>query len=282
MYDILAAEPQALCHYTALDALLAEYRQSKAEIERIAAYVADKKSNVMPYFLSGMFVTHRRMEFTANQLFDASAAIGALDAAFWDRALKLTDVLDVMPAAMRNEWCEQIRRHQAPPFDTDTVRATLQTLVLNRREFFADRVEGVFLNLSDAHLTNCPEGFHRRMVIQHVLDGWKQVSRDRVSYLHDLRCVIARFSGRPNPTHQDTYAAVDGIHTERRYGEWHDFDGGFRLRLHKVGTAHLEVAPEMADKLNSVLAWRNPHAIPASFRKARRSRAQATAAEAWF
>lgn len=280
MSEVFTVEPDALCHYTALDALLAEYRQSKAEIERIAAYVADKKSSVMPYFLSGMFVTHRRMEFTANQLFDGRAAIGALNAAFWDRALKLTDVLDVMPAKMRNEWCEQIRHHQTPAFDTDTVRATLQTLVLNRKEFFADRVEGVFLNLSDVHLTNCPEGFYRRMVIRHVLDGWKQVSRERVSYLHDLRCVIARFSGRPDPTYQDTYAAVDGIHTERRYGVWHDFDGGFRLRLHKVGTAHLEVAPDMADRLNGVLAWRNPHAIPAWFRQARKSRSCAPDAAA--
>lgn len=275
MSDVLTAESQSLSHYSALDALVAEYRQSKAEIERIAAYVADKKDNVMKYFFGGLFVTHRRMDFTAEQLFDGKAAIASLDASFWDRALKLTDVLDVMPAAMRNAWCEQIRHHQTPAFDTDTVRATLQTLVLNRKEFFADRVEGVFLNLSDAHLTNCPEGFYRRMVIRHVLDGWRQVSRDRVSYLHDLRCVIARFSGRPNPTYQETYAAVDGIHTERRYGIWHDFDGGFRLRLHKVGTAHLEVSPDMADKLNGVLAWRNPHAIPASFRKARKSHGRA-------
>ena len=36
---------------------------------------------------------------------------------YWDKALKLTDVLDCMPQARRDEWSKQIREMTAPEFD---------------------------------------------------------------------------------------------------------------------------------------------------------------------
>jgi hypothetical protein len=51
-------------------------------------------------------------------------------------------------------------------------------------------------------------------------------------------------------------------------GQWVPLDGGaLRLRLYAgIGTAHLEVHPEMAYRLNAVLASLYPMAIPAQFR----------------
>lgn len=39
------------------------------------------------------------------------------------------------------------------------------------------------------------------------------------------------------------------------------------MRLYKKGTAHLEINPEMAAKLNQVLTFLHPNAIPAEFRR---------------
>lgn len=51
-------------------------------------------------------------------------------------------------------------------------------------------------------------------------------------------------------------------------GEWHVVDGGaLRIRVYKKGTAHLEVHPDMAWRLNHALAHLYPLAIPAQHRQ---------------
>ena len=80
----------------------------------------------------------------------------AVDAELWQRAMKLTDVLEYMPADKRNDWHEQIRKHKTPPFEIDTVYATLKDLLVSRERFLAERVDGIFRNLSHSHVTNTP------------------------------------------------------------------------------------------------------------------------------
>lgn len=265
---LLDGEQTALALYTPLDALFSEYRKKRADIEQIAGYVAGA-SDVMCYFLSGAQKERSVGNFTATTLFDAGPAIRALDADFWSRAMKLTDVLELMPAEARNEWSRQIRMNETPPFEPESVRATLQTLIASRAQFFADRVEGLFFNLSDRHATNSPDGFYRRLILGRMRTYFDTLCYDRCNFVHDLRCVIAKFAGRGEPPAQMTTRELERIHKAGEFGTWHELDGGaLRLRLYKVGTCHIEVHPEVAYRLNMVLAWRNPSAIPARFRKA--------------
>jgi len=54
----------------------------------------------------------------------------------------------------------------------------------------------------------------------------------------------------------------------RQTGEWLTIDGGaMRIRCYQKGTAHLEIHPEMAWRLNSILAHIYPLAIPPEFRQ---------------
>jgi len=56
-------------------------------------------------------------------------------------------------------------------------------------------------------------------------------------------------------------------------GEWLSIDGGaMRIRCYKKGTAHLEIHPDMAWRLNAILATLYPTAIPAEFRTAPKKR----------
>lgn len=265
---LLDGQRAALSVYTPLDALFSQYGKKRAEIEQIAAYVAGA-SDVMCYFLNGAQKERSIGNYTATTLFDAAPAIRALDADFWSRAMKLTDVLELMPAVVRNEWTRQIKANETPAFELESVRATLQTLIASRAQFFADRVEGIFFNLSDQHSTNSPEGFYKRMIIGRMRTYFGTLCYERSNFVHDLRCVVATFTGRGEPPARLTTRELDRIHTAGEFGEWHEFDGGaIGLRLYKVGTCHLEVHPEVAYRLNMVLAWRNPTAIPARFRKA--------------
>lgn len=266
--SLLGGESAALALYTPLDALFAEYRKLRAEIEQIASYVACA-SDVMTYFCDAARIELKVGQFSAQNLFRAGPAIRSLDARFWSRAMRLTDVLDLMPAEARNEWSRQIKANETPPFEPESVRATLQTMIASRAQFFADRVEGIFFNLSDHHATNSPEGFCRRMIIARMRTCYGSLCHERSYFVHDLRCVIAKFSGRGEPPAALTNRTLERIHQAGEFGIWHELDGGaIRLRLFKVGTCHLEVHPEVAYRLNMVLAWRNPAAIPARFRKA--------------
>lgn len=263
MLDLLEEEGQtALALHTPLDSLVARYRQQKADIERIAAYVRGE-TDVMGYFLNGARIEHRVGNFTATALFDVGPAIRSLDAFYWSQAMQLTDCLELMPAGMRNEWNAQISDNKTPPFEPESVRATLETMISQRASFFAERVDGIFRALSEVHLTNQPEAFSKRMIISWVIGSYGHINNDRANYIHDLRCVIARFMGRDEPRSNMTYNDLSRIVRANGHGQWHSFDGGsIRIRLYKIGTAHLEVHKDMAYRLNQVLAFKNPSAIP--------------------
>ena len=251
-----------------IDGLVGERQARKAEIEGLANLVlGEGYSAAMGYFLEGN--QHDLSRFGGHQvsrLFDVEGAVAALDADMWQRTLALTDVLDVMPADRRYEWNDEIRRHKAPAFEEATVRATLEQLLFQRAEFFAEKVDGVFRALSGQHVTNRPEGFSKKMIFGGLLDVLDFIDSRRCGYIHDLRTVLARFMGREEPLPGTTRKALDLV--KRRLGVWHDLDGGaIRLKLYKKGTCHVEVHPELAYRLNAILASRYPAAIPAAFRK---------------
>ncbi|MCX7172972.1 MAG: DUF4942 domain-containing protein [Proteobacteria bacterium] len=259
-------EGTALAIYGPLDALVAEYRMKRADIVRIAGYVAGE-TEVIGYFMEGARVEESFSHFSATKLFEEGHAVRALDASFWSRAIALTDVLELMPADERNNWSEGIRSHKTPAFDPGTVKSTLEVLLSKRAEFFAARVDGLFRALSDVHLTNQPEGFAKRMILNWML-SYGSINHRRCNYIHDLRAVCSRFMGRDDPTSISTYQDLERIVRSGRFGEWHSFDGGaFKVRLYKKATAHLEVAPELAWRLNQILAFKNPMAIPSEFRR---------------
>jgi hypothetical protein len=88
-----------------------------------------------------------------------------------------------------------------------------------------------------------------------------------VGHIADLRKIIAKFMGRDEPrgwgaTEQVIRAGMG------QTGEWLTIDGGaLRIRCYQKGTAHLEVHPDMAWRLNGILALLYPAAIPAEFRQ---------------
>ncbi|MBE8233008.1 MAG: DUF4942 domain-containing protein [Endozoicomonadaceae bacterium] len=195
-----------------------------------------------------------------------------LDVDYWKQAVNVTGIYDTLPQNRRDEWDEQLRHLDIPAFDQDHVIETLKDLMSNRDLFLAERVDGLFTSLSDEHLTNQPSGFYKRMILyvakptvnrhnNHRLEFYDKV----VGHINDLRKVIAKFMGR---------GCCDKLdHLKRQfacspYGEWQEIDGGsLRFKLFKKGTAHLDVHPDIAWRLNEILAFLYPLAIPSDFRK---------------
>ncbi|MEG9561055.1 DUF4942 domain-containing protein [Pseudomonas aeruginosa] len=260
-----------------VDGLIGQYNTTRASITAMAQAVrAEQYKGVLHYFVEGNVGEQRySLPKTVEQLFRPEGAVAQLNADFWSRALRLTDVFDYMPQARRDEWHEQIRNPEGrkankhtgekdlpplPEFEEDTVRSTLAGLLHNRAQFLAERVDGIFRALSRQHVTNQPQGFGKRMIIQNVF-GYQTHG-----HINDLRCVIAKFMGRDEPKHGATDPVIKAA--SRQNGQWMSVDGGaLRIRVYGgVCTAHLEVHPDMAWRLNGILASLYPAAIPAEFR----------------
>lgn len=250
----------------AISGMVAQYDAVRARIEQIASVVTGEMAAAMAYFLEGNADTSSRYAApSVARLFDAGGAISALNAAYWSKALALTDVLDLMPQKRRDEWNKSIMERTTPDFTEDTVRNTLADLINMRAKFFAERVDGMFRGLSGEHVTNQPQGFGKRMIVARVLNEWGSADYSRAGLINDLRAVIAKFMGRDEPKHYSTEPMINLL--KGRWGEWVDVDGGaLRIRLYKKGTAHMEVHPDMAWRLNQILASLYPLAIPPEFR----------------
>lgn len=266
-----------------IDGLMGQYEAMRKKIERVATVMNGQDlEGALNYFAEYAGKSDRHLSSsTVADLFNLEGAVAHLNAAYWSKAMQMTDVLDVMPQKRRSEWHAQImnplglkkNRHDTayevdpiPEFTEDNVRSTLSALLSQRERFFAERVDGIFRSLSKTHVTNAPEGFRRRMIIAGAINSYGCVDHGSAGVINDLRCVIAKFMGREEPKWDATSSVVKFARMRR--GEWIDIDGGaLRIRCYMVGTAHLEVHPDMAWRLNCVLAQLYPTAIPSQFRE---------------
>ncbi len=271
--------------FDALTLLVSEFERLRSRIIEVHGIVSQERvSGVMGYFFNGNgsdkygHNASLRHLNSFTEIFNLDGAINELTATFWDRALRQTDLMEYMPQARRTQWHETLNAWRAhgykrgenpeldmPEFTLDTLRATVQSLMARRAEFLAERVDGIFRGLSRQHVTNVPEGFGKRMIMSGVYSEWGSTCSTREGVVHDLRLVIAKFMGRDDPCRGSTGQLLRTARAAR--GEWIEADGGaIRVRAYKVGTAHLEVHPDMAYRLNMVLAYLHPAAIPESFR----------------
>lgn len=252
-----------------VDGLVGRYQQERDGIDQVAEFLSsDRFGSSVRYFIEGNQDTLHGLRYApaTEKLFRHDGAIGALNSNYWQQALSLTDVLDFMPAKRREEWFDSIQKMQTPDFEEATVRATLGELLAMRMQFLAERVDGIFQALSRTHVTNEPQGFGKRMIMSGVTNDYGAYSRSQTGHINDLRSVVAKFMGRDEPDWNASNKLVEIARADHR-GEWLDVDGNaLRIRCYKNGNAHLEVHPDMAWRLNQILAHLHPAAIPSQFR----------------
>lgn len=256
---------------SALDLLLSGYQADKTKAEGFLSALTDEYRGILHHF--------ERSGRTSIPKLDIDTAVISLNAYYWSRAFDLTDIAKILPTDRKNKWDKQLTawrneyyqrgknpEEDLPDFEEETVKATFRDLFAMRETYFAERVDGIFRALSKSHVTNQPEGFSKRMIINGIMTQWGTTDSTRTGYIRDLRSIIARFMGRDEPHYNSTDFVIK--ESQKVRGQWVSMDGGaLRIRTYLVGTAHLEVHPEMAWRLNAVLASLYPAAIPEKNRK---------------
>jgi len=92
-----------------VDGLIGQYNAARSNNEALAEAVRDgQNASALHYFVEGNVREQRHsMPTTVEALFRVDGAIAQLNADFWSRALRMTDVMDYMPQKRREEWHEQ-------------------------------------------------------------------------------------------------------------------------------------------------------------------------------
>lgn len=245
-----------------IDNVIARYEYDKNKIISVSDNLIRELSTVFHYFVngnSGKDSIYRAI--SPEVLFKKEGAIQDLNDKYWDSILTLTDVRKLMPQKRREEWDEQIANHQTPEFNQENVRATVMSLLNSRADFIAEKVDGIFNNLSKVHVTNCPEGFYKRMIMGGVFSGSNSPDYKQKGYIDDLRDVIGRIMKRGEYDYGTTYNIL--AHAYNNSGKWISLDGNaIKIKAFKKGTVHLEIHPDIALELNIILSHLYPTAIP--------------------
>lgn len=216
-------------------------------------------------------------------------------AEYWKKVTDMTNVLLIMPASRRDEWREQfiegkqetIRTDRTgyqmkvkefvgvPEFKAETVIPTMLNLLNDRRKYLSERVYGLFKALSPAHKTNKTNGFSERLIIANCIsEFWRdsvRVNYRKEDYIDDLRVLLHFFAHKEFITINRTTEMLSAAYraNDCQTGDWMNVDGNLmRVKMFKNGNAHFEIHPDVAWKLNEVLAYSMPAAIPAPCRKA--------------
>jgi hypothetical protein len=258
--------PSRLSQFDMIDQLIGQFRQREQAIVNTKIFIENAFNlGVMNYFIDGMEMVYGA-EYRYSLPNNVDAAKASLRVEFWNRLLNQAEIFDLMPAAKRALARNQFQGLDCPPFDETTVRPTMQDLLQQRKMFFAERVDGIFQELSKRHVSNSPSAFRQRMIIADVYDKDGYLSESKSAVISDLRGVVGRLTGRGEPSDYGTRQLLGRVY-RNHVGKRVAIDGGaFTMVAYKAGTVHFEVAPEVAIELNSILANLYPLAIPAEFR----------------
>lgn len=221
-------------------------------------------------------------------------------AEYWRKVTDMTGALLIMPAERRDQWRSQFtlgvqkttKRDRGgferqveefsgvPEFTADTVIPTMTTLLNDRHKYLAERVYGLFKALSPAHKTNKTYGFSEKLIISYcVTDFWNSsvsLNYHKSDVIDDLRVMLHFFAHKEFITLNRCSEMLSAAYRAHDYetGKWMNVDGNLmRVKIFKNGNAHFEIHPDVAWKLNEVLAYSMPAAIPAPCRKAPTTRA---------
>ncbi|MEW2741596.1 DUF4942 domain-containing protein [Providencia rettgeri] len=281
-------------------AIIAEYQQEEGEREMLhkILFSGDRVSKINQLLDEASKPGERNSGcYRLPYQIDIDYVRSNLRAKYWQKVVDMTNVLQLMPANRREQWRSQFIEGKmtldnplehgkrrvtgdyvgVPEFSENTVVPTLLGLLNDRNMYLNERVYNVFCALSPSHKTNKSYGFSERLIIAGVVtEYWANsvwLSDYRADSIDDLRMTLRFFTCGKFGRVQSLKEVLSKIYKDGNLGQWVSIDGNvLRVKMFKNGNMHIEIHPDVAWRLNEVLAASLPYAIPSEFRSSPKSR----------
>lgn len=258
----------------AVDELINSYHQGESEMRRLHGELMGKENRAaLQSFAYGAEAYHQseaKSRFWAMdfmQMFDLPRAINARQEHFWFALFDMCSFTNILPSELWTKWSESFtawrsqRDAAIPTFDRATVYNCLSLVESHRANFFSMRVDAVWRGLSGWHATNWGGAFHKRFILDWMFnEHGTATSKDRVFYDLINLCTTV-ITGAEDPFF-NSYGVLRDARANH-CGEWVEvMDGVCRIKAFKRGTLHVEIHPEVGNRLNTALAYLHPNALP--------------------
>lgn len=203
-----------------------------------------------------------------------------LAALYWGKVIADTEINIIVSEKENKRWKEIIEdTKNIPKFTEKNVISTVNQIFDSKAKFFAERISYLFEKLSKKHVTNSGFGFGEKLIIDKVHDGmsaskqYPSIDTERLGALTELRKLVAFYksndvldlSNSSNIT--SSYDIVSkALEKLKETGKTEFFidSGSLFIKIFKIGTIHIGIEPEIADKLNLMLAYLNGNKIAES------------------
>ena len=178
---------------------------------------------------------------------------------YWNKVIIESRILDYVSSSVKEEFSDALNNFTMPDFTKENVESTLRGLVKDLPSLFKQRLQDAFDVLSKTHKTNSSNMFNKRMIFnvanysKYIMIPSDFISR-KCNAIDDIRSTINQLLGGEQMTHSTTQYQLYDLAKAGRYGEWVKLDDNVAIKIFMVGTAHLEIRPEIADSLNAIIA----------------------------
>tara|TARA_R110002124_G_scaffold128157_19_gene288727 strand:+ start:23600 stop:25300 length:1701 start_codon:yes stop_codon:yes gene_type:complete len=211
---------------------------------------------------------HKKSKWEGDliEMFDLDRSINARAEKFWFKLFDLVGLSNILPKPIWEKWKESFESWRfsnltpLPPFTSEVIYSCLNTIEAQRANFMALRVQSLWDGLSGWHKTNVGSAFHKRFILDNMYsDSGSTNDKDR-TFVDLLNVASTILTGTDDPF---TNAHVELARARKNHcGEWVEvMDGAIRIKAFKRGTLHVEVHPDIANRLNIALAYIYPNAL---------------------
>ncbi len=235
-----------------------EWREKRfKELKLLLSSLTSKTSDINTYLVS---------DKDRLYLMDEDYILKKLDQECWTKIINASGIKGLM-TTVQSKKMEAELELKPQLFSLENGQKQFSYYLENANKLFAERVEGVFRYLSKEHITNAPGRFSEKLIFSGIPSHYYFYESPTVAAIHDLRCCIGiLMKNTDSICEYETHSIL--TRAQENCGEFIYIDGNsIAVKLHKKGTGHIHVEPNIADKLNDVLTYLYPVALSDGNRK---------------
>jgi 16S rRNA G966 N2-methylase RsmD len=212
-----------------------------------------------------------------------------LSSHYWKKVLEERNMFLFMSVKEKSKWTNVFNNLDTPDFTKENIILTFRDIANSSPKYFAERIVSTLSHLSKTHLTNSQFGFGEKLIFDKMHSGFvgdnyinasicvsdKDKNVHKTEYLDELRKIVAYLSdGNINSlekmTFVSSYTIVEACLKQlakKGKSEFTIDKDRIHLKVHKAGTIHVYISPEIAQKMNDFVAILYPNQIPSKFNK---------------